>query len=167
MKTTIHIKSVLFILLLSILSSCGYYSFKGALPSHLKTIAIPLFNNATANAGVQENLTNMLTDGFIEDNTLSLVDETKADLILSGSINSISVKAAIVQAGESVTESKVMVGVKVKCEDVLKNKVLFDQNFEDYGMMDENAGLDEREAAITTALEQITDKIINATIGGW
>jgi len=167
MKTPVHIKSVFFFLLLSLFSSCGYYSFKGALPSHLKTIAIPLFNNATANAGVQENLTNMLTDAFIEDNTLSLVDETKADIILSGSVNSISVKAAIVEAGESVTESKVMVRVKVKCEDVLKNKVLFDQNFEDYGMKDENAGLDEREAAIASALEQITDKIVNATIGGW
>ena len=152
---------------LIILVSCGYYSFKGALPSHLKTIAIPLFNNSTPDAGVQEELTNLLTDLFIEDNTLGLVDETKADLILTGAINSISVAPAIVQAGESVTESKLVVRVKVKCEDVVTGKVLIDKSFEDYGLMDETAGLDERKVAITIALEQISDKIFNATLGGW
>lgn len=148
-------------------NACGYYSFKGALPSHLKTIAIPLFDDRTPNAGVRENLTNMLADAFIEDNSLLIVDETKADLILSGSINAITVNPAIVKSGEEVSESKLVVKVKVKCEDVAKNKVLFDRNFEDYGLMDENAGLDEREAAIQTALEQIVDKILNATLGGW
>ena len=147
--------------------SCGYYSFKGALPSHLKSIAIPLFNDRTPNAGVREDLTNMLVDAFLEDNTLELADEMKADLVLTGSINSITVKPAIVKAGESVSESQLVVKVRVKCEDTVTNKVLYDKNFDDYGLMDENAGLDERDAAIATALEQITDKILNATLGGW
>lgn len=150
-----------------LISACGYYSFKGALPSHLKTIAIPLFDDRTPNAGVRENLTDMLTDAFIEDNSLLIVDESKADLILNGSINAITVSPAIVKAGEQVSESKLVVRVKVKCDDVKMNKVLFERNFDDYGLMDENAGLDEREAAINTALEQIVDKILNATLGGW
>ena len=159
--------AVLLLALILLLSSCGYYSFKGALPSHLKTIAIPLFNDRTPNAGVREKLTDMLTDAFIEDNTLSLADETKADLVLTGSINSIRTAPAVVKAGEAVSEYKVTVRVKVKCEDVVMNKVLLDRNFDDYGLMDENAGLDERDAAVDTALEQITEKIINAVLGGW
>jgi len=161
-------KNIFWILAIALLlNACGYYSFKGALPSHLKTIAIPLFNDRTPNAGVRENLTNMLTDTFIEDNSLLIVDETKADVILTGSINAITVNPAIVKAGEQVSESKLVVRVKVKCEDVKMDKVMFDRNFEDYGLLDENAGLDEREAAIETALEQIVDKILNATLGGW
>lgn len=150
-----------------LLSSCGYYSFKGALPSHLKSIAIPLFNDRTPNAGVREKLTDMLTDAFIEDNTLRLEDETKADLVLTGSINSINTAPAVVKSGEAVTEYKVTVRVKVKCEDVVMNKVLFDRNFDDYGLMDENAGLDERDAAVDAALEQISEKIVDAVLGDW
>lgn len=147
--------------------SCGYYSFKGALPSHLKTIAIPLFNNTTAEAGVQDEVTDLLTDVFIEDNTLALVDESKADLILNGSISSILQQPAIVQGDEEVTENKIVVRVKVKCQDQVTGKVMYDKNFEDYGLMDINGGLDERKAAITSALEQIVDKILNETLGGW
>jgi hypothetical protein len=109
----------------------------------------------------------MLVDAFLEDNTLSLVDESEADLILTGSINSITVKPAIVKSGEEVSESQVVVRVRVKCEDVVTSKILFDKNFDDYGLMDEDAGLDERDTAINYALEQITDKILNATLGGW
>ncbi len=158
---------VFLLLFLFLLSSCGYYSFKGALPSHLKSIAIPLFNDPTPNAGVREKLTDMLTDAFIEDNTLRLEDETKADLVLTGSINSIHTAPAVVKTGEAVTEYKVTVRVKVKCEDVVKNKVLFERNFDDYGLMNEDAGLDERDVAIDTALEQIVEKIVDAVLGGW
>jgi hypothetical protein len=158
----------LIILLLAILlQSCGYYSFKGALPSHLKTIAIPLFNNKTPFPGAPEDLTNQLTDAFMEDNSLAVVDESRADLILSGSVESILVKPVIVSTGETVSESKVIVKVRVKCEDTVINKTVFDKNFEDYGLMEGGGGLDERDAAIQTAIEQLTDKILNATLSGW
>ncbi len=155
------------LLAIVLLQSCGYYSFKGALPSHLKTVAIPLFNNKTPFAGAPEDLTNQLTDAFMEDNSLAVVDESKADLVLSGSVESILVKPVIVSAGETVSESKVVVKVHVKCEDRVVNKILFDKNFEDYGLMEGDGGLDERNAAIQTAIEQLTDKILNATLSGW
>ena len=149
------------------INSCGYYSFKGALPSHLKTIAIPLFNNRTPEATVHENLTNMLVDAFIEDNTLGVADETKANLILTGTVNAVRVQASIVKAGETVSETKLTVQVKIKVEDVVANKVLIDKNFEDFGLMDADAGIEERNVAIEEALVQLTDKILNATLGGW
>jgi len=153
--------------LILLLQSCGYYSFKGALPSHLKTLAIPLFNNHTPFAGVPEDLTDMLTDSFMEDNSLAVVDESKADLLLSGVVQSVLVKPAIVTAGETVSESKVVVRVKVKCQDMVINKIMYDKNFEDYGLMEGSGGLEERDAAIKVALEQLTDKIVSATLSGW
>jgi len=164
----IRLKYVLLVLLVTyLMTGCGYYSFKGALPSHLKTIGIPLFNNTTAEAGVEDQATELLTNLFIEDNTLALVDETKADLLLTGAVVSVLQAPAIVQSGEEVTENKLVVRLKVKCEDTVTGKVLYDKNFEDYGLMDVDAGLDERQTAITTALEQIADKILNETLGGW
>ena len=39
---------LLFLLLLCIASGCGIYSVKGSMAPHLKTVAIPLFENRTA-----------------------------------------------------------------------------------------------------------------------
>ncbi len=147
--------------------ACGYYSFKGSLPSHIETVAIPLFEDRTAYPGVRESITNKVIDGFISDNTLQVVDESKADLMINGTITSISQREATVTSGEVVTNVKVIVSVKVKCEDVKTNKVLYDKNFQQFGLIDANAGLEERNAAIEEAVELITEDIINSTLGAW
>jgi len=147
--------------------SCGYYSFKGALPSEIKTIAIPIFDNKTSDPNVRADLTDLLSEAFISDNSLSIVDEDKADLILTGSINAIHIKPFIVQAGENVSENQVIVNVHVKCRNTHTSKVLFEKTLSEYGLMDMNAGLEERDTAIRDALKLITDKIVNLTLGGW
>lgn len=161
------IKYSLTITILTITLSCGYYSFKGALPADIKTIAIPLFDNNTPNSGVGEDLMNSLLEAFISDNSLKVVDEDEADLVLSGTINSIQVKPFSVQAGENVSESQVVVTVHVKCSNTKTAKILFDKRLSEYGLMDLNAGLDERETAIAEALELISGKIVDLTLGGW
>ncbi len=147
--------------------SCGYYSFKGALPPDIKTIAIPLLDDNTSESGVRENMTNILLEAFISDNTLTIVDEDNADLVLTGTINSVTVKPFIVQAGENVSETQVVVTVRFKCLNMNTSKTLFDKSLSEYGLMDVNAGLDERNEAIQQALELIKDKVIDLTFGGW
>lgn len=157
--------SVLFVVLYT--TGC-YYSFKGSLPSYLKTIAIPLFDDRNAQfPGVRENLTNKVINEFISDNTLKVVDESKADLLLTGSITSIVQQAASVAAGESVSAYKITVNVKVKCEDIKLSKVLYDKNIQRYGMMESEADTEGIEDAIEEALVQITEDILNDTLGAW
>ena len=76
-------------------------------------------------------------------------------------------KPFTVQAGENVSESQVVVNVRVKCQNTKTSKVLFDKSLSEYGLMDLNAGLDERNNAIAEALELISDKIVDLTLGGW
>ncbi len=158
-----------YLLLILLINGCGYYSFKGALPSHIKTVAIPLFENNTAYPNVRDDLTNFVVDAFIADNSLSLVDESNADLIITGTILSISPRAASVTSGETVEEYHMMVRVSVKCEDTKNNKMLWEKNLQDFGIMPA-AGIDDdqqRDAAISTALENITEDILNNTLGYW
>ena len=158
--------SIFFILL--VFSSCGYYSFTGALPSHIKTVAVPLFENNTSYPNVREDLTNMIVDEFIADNSLTITDESNADIIISGVINSISQRAASVTGGETVEEYHIYVSVKVKCEDIKNNKALWEKSFNEYGSMDAGTADDaEREAAILAAMEKITENILNNTLGYW
>jgi len=158
---------IIFIIIPFIFISCGYYSFKGALPPDIKTIAIPLMDDNTSEAGVRESMTNILLEAFISDNTLTVVDENDADLVLTGTISSIRVKPFIVQAGENVSESQVVVTARFKCQNMKTSKVMFDKRLSEYGLMDISAGLDERNEAIEQALELIKDKVIDLTFGGW
>ncbi|MDQ7053571.1 MAG: hypothetical protein Q9P14_11980 [candidate division KSB1 bacterium] len=43
---------------------CGVYSFSGSAYPHIKSIAIPLLEDRTAEFGVRENLTNALVEAF-------------------------------------------------------------------------------------------------------
>ncbi len=154
-------------LLLVFVTGCGYYSFKGSLPSYIKTIAIPLFDNQTPDPGVPEALNRILTEAFISDNTLKVVEESKADLILTGTIMPIRVNPAVVRAGEEVTEDQLIVSVKVKCEDVKTSKLLFQKTFQQYSPLEATADLEQRQQAINDALQLIAEDILNATLGAW
>ena len=164
-KTNIGL--LLVVLGLFYMSGCAYYSFKGSLPSYIKTIAIPLFDNQTPDPGVPETLNQLLTSEFIKDNTLKVVDESRADLLLSGTILPIRLQPAVVRQGEEVAEDKLIVSVKVKCEDVKSSKVLFQKTFQQYSPLDASAGLEERNQAINDALQLIAEDILNATLGAW
>jgi polyribonucleotide nucleotidyltransferase len=147
--------------------SCGYYSFKGSLPSYLRTIAIPVFVDRSAYPGVLEKVTDSITNAFINDNTLKLVDESKADVILNGTIQSVTQKVAAVKAGETVSEYQMYVSVKVVCEDIKQSKKMYEKVFSQYGIMSSDAGQDEKDKAIDDAIELITEDVLNTTLGGW
>ncbi len=160
-------KNSIWLLMIFFLSACGYYSFKGSLPSHIKSIAIPLFDNQTPDPGVPEKLNQLLRDDFINDNTLKVVDESKADLLLTGTIQPIRVQPAVVRTGEEVTQDKLVVTVKIKCQDLKTSKVLFEKSFSQYSPLAVTAGLEEREQAINSALKIIAEDVLNSTLGAW
>ena len=146
---------------------CFTYSFTGSLPTHIKSVAIPLFEDNTAYPGVREDLTNSVINEFISDNTLRVTSESQADLVISGVISSITQKAAILSAGETVNEYQIYVNVKVKCEDIKSNKVLWDKTLSEFGVMPGTGSQDERNQAIQIAIEKLTNDILNNTLGYW
>lgn len=152
---------------LIMLSGCGYYSFKGALPSHIQSVAIPIFIDKSSYPGMQEKVTDTVTEAFVSDNSLKVVDESKADIILNGTIQSVTQKAAAIKAGETVSEYQMHVSVKIVSEDIKKSKKLYEKVFRQYGIMSSSAGQDEKDKAIDDAIQLITEDIINTTLGGW
>ena len=53
-----------------LLTSCGFYSMAGSIPPHIKTVAIPLMDNETAEFGLAEALTDGLLKRFNEEGIL-------------------------------------------------------------------------------------------------
>ncbi len=67
-------------------AGCFRYSFSGAVPSHLKTIAVPLLDNQTAEFGIAERITDQIIGEFQRDNTFKIADPGNSDSILKGSL---------------------------------------------------------------------------------
>src|SRR5215510_11536148 len=93
-----------------IVATCtlGCYSFRGgSVPSHLKTVAVPLFDDQSGSAepGLREKFTNKLIDRFRQDNSLQVTDKTRSDSAVEGVIISLIDKPDVVVQGESVTKS--------------------------------------------------------------
>ncbi len=164
----VYNKLVLFYSLLVGLSiSCGYYSFTGSIPSDIKTVAVPLFDDNTSFPGVREDLTNNVIDAFINDNTLQVVPESKADLLITGTILSIQEKAAIITTGEDVEQYEVYVNVKVKCTEIKSGKVWWEKTLRRFGIMGGLENIDARNDAIETALIEITQDVLDNTLANW
>jgi len=158
---------LLFFVLIGLSLSCGYYSFTGSIPSDIKTVAIPLFDDNTSFPGVREDLTNQVIDAFISENVLQVVPESNADLLITGTILSIREKAAIITSDEDVEQYEVYVNVKIKCTEIKSGKVWWEKTLRRFGIMEGLGNIDARDEAIASALTEITQDVMDNTLANW
>lgn len=148
----------------------GCYSFTGAsVPSHLKTIAIPLFDDQSGSGepGLREKITYALTDLFIRDNSLEVADKSTADSILEGVIVGVRDDIVSVAGGETVNKRRINMSVKVVYRDMKLRKVIFEKTFPNSGDFDPGGGFSQRQAAFDEAIRKISEDILLDTVSGW
>lgn len=155
-----------------VLTSC--YSFTGgSIPSHLKTLSIPLADDTSGfgNAQLRENLTQQLVQAFRRENAFSLVQE-RSDAVLEVSITNVSEVTATVQQtsaqqAEAERDKQVIVSVKVVYQDIVKQKQIWEKQFAPPQTYAIASGLQGRDAAIERALKQIANDVLLAVVSGW
>ncbi len=154
------------------LPSCWYYSFKGTLPPHIKSIAIPNFEDNTAEFNIQQVVTEQIRMGFIQENILKVVNEENASSVLYGTILDVKdaplVYTSSRETGESVEEYRITLQIEAEWYDKINAKAMFKKRFTGFSEYDPTGGSEEsREKALTEAVDQITEDIINAILTGW
>ena len=151
--------------------SCSVYSFRGNNPPEgIKTVAVPLFvdNSGYAEAGIKERFTELLKNRIISDNTLKLVDKTKADGLLTCTISSIRDEALVISGSENVTKRKVTISVSVIFDNLKKQTKIWERTYENWGEYNSSSNsFSEREVGITVARDKITEDILNDIISNW
>lgn len=153
-----------------LVGASGCYSFTGSsVPKHLKTIAIPLFDDQSGSGepNLRERLTNKLTERFRNDNSLEIADRTNADAILEGVVLSMPDKPAVVAAGETVTKWRLTISVKATYQDMKLKKKIYEKQFSNWGEYDPTGGPSLRQAGIDAAIEKLTEDILLETVSGW
>jgi outer membrane lipopolysaccharide assembly protein LptE/RlpB len=127
-------------------AGCGY-SFRGNLPDHIKTVAVPLFTNKTAEPAVETFLTSAVVEAFASNGRLRVVKPEEAD----------------------VRQYRLVVTMNLRLRDVRKNSTLFEQqglkeqaDFLVLGAVSQT--ISNEEAAVRTAATQVARSIVSLTI---
>ena len=148
----------------------GCYSFTGSsVPVHLKTIAIPLFDDQSGSGepGLREKLTNKLIDKFRQDNSLEIADRTNADCALEGTILSMVDQPQVVTAGETVSKRRLTISVKVIFQDMKLKKKVWEKQFSEWSDYQLGGDITQRDSSINAANDKLSDDILLDTVSGW
>lgn len=157
---------ILAILIFCICIGCGIYSFSGSsIPSHIKTLAIPLFEDQTAEFGIDQQITDALIETFTKDNTLKIGGPRDSDSQIRGTIVSVQDRAGQYDQEETASDFRITVTMQIAFEDVKKRNTIWEETFSHYGTYDNSAT--SREDAITEAINKIAADILNRTVSGW
>jgi hypothetical protein len=153
-------------------ASCAYSTNTALLPTHLKTIAIPVFENSTTEYAIEQDITQSVIDHFVQDNHLKVVSERSANSILRGRV--IEYRNAVFgfSAAQNASEYRVTIGVAVTMKDLVKNREMWKDELllktHNYFVVDvpgqkAQTELDGRKEAI----RKIAEEIVARTVEGW
>ena len=150
------------------LGGCGY-SFRGTLPSHIRTIAVPIFGNRTQQPGVESIITRAVVQAFVTNGRLQVVRPADADAILDGEVMSYGVGVVAFDRTLNVQQYRLLVVLNLRMRDVRRNTVLFQQanvaeqaDFRVAGPV--SATISQEETALTQAAGEIARSIVSLAL---
>ncbi len=155
------------ILLMLLHSGCSYYNVSGSLPSHIKTVAVPIFENETVEIDIVEGITEEVIDAIIEDGNMKVVSEFQSDAIVNGIIIDIIEEADTFSKDEEADQFKIRIFAKVQFFDRKKNSVIWEEERMEGWARFDTSDTSSREDGIKEALEMLAKEIIDKTVSGW
>lgn len=154
---------------LSLATYCGVYTFRGSsLPSHLKTVDLPLFENRSMEPDIADEITRELNRQILADNLLRVIS-TDGDATVSGSISGYLHEPYTFGAAStrqvSVDQYIVKITAQVAFFDNVKNVPLFEGTITGEGVYDFQK---ETEAAgRAKAIKDIVQRILQSSLQSW
>lgn len=161
-------RRILFVLAL-LLGACSHYSTSGGLVGGIRSVAIPAAENGTPEVDIAQRLTDHLTEAFIEDGRLRVVDEGSADAVLLLRLDRLEDQPLIHTAAE-VTEQyrfRLFGGALLERTsdggELLEIESLVGWGTYDAALPDE----DGRDPAVEAAMAMIVEEIVDRTTASW
>lgn len=151
-----------------VLSGCAYYSTSATGSGGIRTVAVPLLENESLEANIHQALTDSLTQGFVNDGALRVVDEDLADAILQGTV--VEVVEDPFTYGDQADQFQISVFVNVVFYDTREKKALWEmERMRGYGIYSAGGARENnRQAGINVALQMLARDVVDRTqVGGW
>ena len=163
-----------FVIIISLLlSSCGYrFAERGAhIPSTVRLISIPVFENKTMEPVIEEEITSEVIRGFINDRRLEVADKSKADLIVYGSITGYKESPLSFDKSQNSLENRINVTVHLKLFQQSSNKTLIERDVDKYAEYMVSSDVMLTRAAKLSAIRELarnlSEEISDRILGGW
>jgi hypothetical protein len=109
------------------IAGCGY-SLGSNLPSHLRTVAVPIFVHRTQEPAVEDLITQGITDAFTTSGRLRVVRAQEADTILDGEVIGYQLQPLALDEAANVREYRLVVRLNLRFRDVKQNAVLLQES---------------------------------------
>jgi len=156
------------VLLAAALAGCGY-SFRGNLPEHIQTVAIPVFANKTGEPAVENFLTSAVVEAFSTNGRLRVVQREDADAILEGEVVSYSLESIAYDSRANVRQYRLVVTMNLRFRDVRRNTVLFEEQHlrekADFRVLNAvSQTISREESAVRSAAIDIARAIVSLTV---
>ncbi len=150
------------------LAGCGY-STKGNLPSHIKTVAVPMFRNRTLEPGVESAVTSGVVNAFTGSGKLKVVAQDQADAILEGEVVGYSLEGLTFDRNANVRAYRLRLVLNVEFRDVRQSAMLWRQeglqetsDFQVAGQVSDT--LARGQGAVLQAASEIGRKVVNLAV---
>ena len=114
-------------LLAALAGSCAYSTSTALLPPHLKTVAIPVFENGTTEYSLPQEITDAVITRFVQDNHLRVVPERSANCVVRGKV--VGYRNGVFGFSEQVRaqEYRVTITISVVFKDLVKNREIWSE----------------------------------------
>ncbi len=134
-------------------------------------MAIPVFENGTPEAQLEQELTDAVIQRFVRDNHLKIVDERSANAVIRGRVTQYKNAVFGFSNSAQANEYRITIGVTVTFKDLVKNRELWSDQVvksanyyvQDVPGQTAKTDLDGRKEAI----EKIADEILSRSVEGW
>jgi outer membrane lipopolysaccharide assembly protein LptE/RlpB len=155
-------------LLATALAGCGY-SFRGTLPEHIQTVAVPLFANKTGEPRIESLLTSAVVEAFSTNGRLRVVKREDADAILEGELVGYSLLSISYDSQANVRQYRLLLTMNLKLLDLRRSAVLFEEHGlrekADFQVMNAvSQTISVEETAVRTAAMEIARAIVSLTV---
>ncbi len=170
-----------------LLTGCGIYSFRGNLPAHINSIAVAPIVNQTSEFTATEIASEIVASKLIDENVLRVTSEDRATSSLQMTITRITDRPVTYTVEETVEEWQIEITSRVVWYDLTRNRALFQKTFSGTGQYppggdigsdnvdnDRDGKVDEedefgdpRQFALRTALQKVSEDIINEVVSTW
>ena len=159
---------VTLILVAGTLAGCGY-STTGNLPSHIKSVAVPVFKNKTQEPAVENTITAAVVNAFTTSGKLKVVAADRADAILEGEVVGYDVQTVSVDQRINARQYRLVVTLNLQFRDTREGSMLFRQE----GLQeradfvvpgDVSRTISREEGAVRLAAVEIGRRIVNLVV---
>ena len=162
----------LLLLLVLVVAGCSYSPNPNPVSSHTGTIAIPVFQNRTAQPALEEEVTTAIVNRIIRGSKLRVVPESQADLVVNGAV--IGYRNAVFgfNAAEKAEEYQVAVTLSVTVRDRVKNRELWrdDQLVRTANYFVIQVGTQQPQTEVegrANSVDKLAEAVLNKTVETW